>query len=72
MALTAFAAALHTRFGAERVHSNMPLAPFTTFKVGGPAEWLLEARNSDEILAALRAAGLPANLLSSVTGEEIR
>ena len=66
MALTAFAAALHTRFGAERVHSNMPLAPFTTFKVGGPAEWLLEARNSDEILAALKlahASGVPVTLL---------
>jgi threonine dehydratase len=31
-----------------------------------------DARHIDEILAALRAAGLPANLLSSVTGEEIR
>jgi threonine dehydratase len=31
-----------------------------------------DARHVDEILAALRAAGLPANLLSSVTGEEIR
>ncbi len=31
-----------------------------------------DARHVDEILAALRAAGLPANLLSSLTGEEIR
>jgi len=31
-----------------------------------------DARHVDEILVALRAAGLPANLLSSVTGEEIR
>jgi threonine dehydratase len=31
-----------------------------------------DVRHVDEILAALRAAGLPANLLSSVTGEEIR
>ena len=31
-----------------------------------------DARHVDEILATLRAAGLPANLLSSVTGEEIR
>ena len=28
-------------FGADRVGSNAPLAPFTTFKVGGPAEWLV-------------------------------
>ena len=25
---------------AERVSANAPLAPFTTFKVGGPADWL--------------------------------
>jgi threonine dehydratase len=31
-----------------------------------------DVRHVDEILAALRASGLPANLLSSVTGEEIR
>ena len=31
-----------------------------------------DVRHVDEILVALRAAGLPANLLSSVTGEEIR
>ena len=31
-----------------------------------------DARHVDEILAALRSAGLPANLLSNVTGEEIR
>jgi threonine dehydratase len=31
-----------------------------------------DARHIDEVLAVLRAEGLPANLLSSVTGEEIR
>jgi UDP-N-acetylmuramate dehydrogenase len=45
-----------SRFGAERVGSETPLAPFTTFKVGGPAEWLLETRTSDEIVEALRIA----------------
>ena len=34
---------------------DVPLAPLTTFRVGGPAEWLIETRNSDEIVAALRA-----------------
>ena len=34
----------------------MPLAPYTTFKVGGPAEWLLETRSSDEIVDALHIA----------------
>ncbi len=44
------------RFGVERVRAEEPLAPYTTFKVGGPAEWFLEARSSDEIVAALRMA----------------
>ena len=42
-----------SRFGAERLRADVPLAPFTTFKVGGPAEWLLETRSSDEIVEAL-------------------
>jgi len=45
-----------SRFGAERFRSEAPLAPFTTFKVGGPAEWLLETRTSDDIVDALRIA----------------
>jgi UDP-N-acetylmuramate dehydrogenase len=45
-----------TRFGAERFRSQVPLAPFTTFKVGGPAEWLLETRSSAEVVDALRVA----------------
>ena len=32
---------------------SAPLAPLTTFRVGGPADWLLETRSSDEIVAAL-------------------
>jgi UDP-N-acetylmuramate dehydrogenase len=44
------------RFGADRLRTEVPLAPFTTFKVGGPAEWLLETNSSDEIVDALRAA----------------
>src|SRR4029077_831992 len=32
------------------------LAPFTTFKVGGPADWLLETRTSAEIVTALGIA----------------
>lgn len=53
-------------FGDGRVRANVPLAPLTTFRVGGPAEWLLETRSSDEILRALalaRDAGIPATIL---------
>jgi UDP-N-acetylmuramate dehydrogenase len=51
-----FHQALAARFGAARVRSEAPLAPLTTFKVGGPAEWLLETTSSDETLDALRLA----------------
>lgn len=44
------------RFGAESFRAGVPLAPFTTFKVGGPADWLLEPRSSDDIVDALRLA----------------
>ena len=48
--------ALAAAFGADRVRANVALAPFTTFRLGGPAEWLLETRNSAELLAALKIA----------------
>jgi len=44
------------RFGAARVRTDVPLAPYTTFKVGGPAEWFLETRTAGEIVDALRLA----------------
>ena len=49
-------AALVSRFGAERVHLNAPLAPYTTFRVGGPADVLIETRSSQEVIDALALA----------------
>jgi UDP-N-acetylmuramate dehydrogenase len=40
----------------DRVFRDAPLAPYTTFKVGGPADWLVHARNAAEIRAAITAA----------------
>jgi UDP-N-acetylmuramate dehydrogenase len=57
--------ALRRAFG-DRVRANVPLAPLTTFRVGGPAEFLFEPRNGDEVVAALRIAGrehMPVTLL---------
>jgi UDP-N-acetylmuramate dehydrogenase len=51
-----FAAALDAVFGADRVRREVALAPFTTFRVGGPAELFLETRSSDEITSALKIA----------------
>ena len=61
-----FGASLAAVFGANRVRADVVLAPFTTFRLGGPAEWLLETRNSDELLAALKMAhgcGVPVTIL---------
>jgi UDP-N-acetylmuramate dehydrogenase len=61
-----FAAAMRIAFGADRLQAHAPLAPLTTFRVGGPADWLIEARNADEIAKALaiaREARMPATIL---------
>lgn len=52
----AFHQGMLAQFGPERVRTEVILAPYTTFKVGGPAEWFFEARTSDEIISALRLA----------------
>ena len=49
--------------GIER---NVPLAPFTTFKVGGPADWFLRTERSADVRSALdaaRADGIPVTIL---------
>lgn len=64
--MTALGDTLASAFGAERVRRNAPLAELTTFRVGGPADWLFDARTSDEIVAALtlaRRASVPVTLL---------
>ena len=64
--MSAFGPALESRFGSTRVGRNVSLASFTTFRVGGTADWLVETRSSDEIVTALvlaSRAGVPATLL---------
>ena len=49
-----------------QARADAPLAPLTTFKVGGPADWLIEVRSADEmatIVTAARLAGVPVTLL---------
>jgi UDP-N-acetylmuramate dehydrogenase len=53
-------------FGPERVRHEVPLAPYTTFKVGGPAECLVEVGDADEMARAMaiaRQGGLPVTIL---------
>src|SRR5512134_1900175 len=48
--------ALAARLGEGRVRSGAPLAPLTTFRIGGPAELLADVRSAEEALFALRLA----------------
>lgn len=42
--------------GRDRVHPHFDLAAATTFRLGGPADWLVEIRSVEELLAMLAAA----------------
>ncbi len=42
--------ALREIVGAARVRVDAPLAPYTTFRVGGPADWLVETGRADEVI----------------------
>jgi UDP-N-acetylmuramate dehydrogenase len=57
---------LRDAFGETRVQRDAPLAPVTTFKVGGRADWLVQARSREDISRALeiaRAFGLSVTVL---------
>jgi len=58
-------ARLQQAFGA-RAQANAPLAPLTTFKVGGTADWLLTLQDAGELRHALslaRDAAVPVRIL---------
>jgi UDP-N-acetylmuramate dehydrogenase len=64
---------LAARLDSRHLQRNEPLAPYTTFKIGGPADLLLEATTADELANGVLAArqenvpyfvlGLGANVL---------
>ena len=64
---------LSARLDAARLERDVPLAPYTTFKIGGPADLLYRALTPNELAAAILAAreleipffllGLGANIL---------
>ena len=56
--MSALAIDLEEAFGAARVKRDAVLAPFTTFKVGGPADVLIETQSADEIARAFKIANL--------------
>ena len=68
-----YAAALRDRLDPTKVQENVVLAPYTTFRIGGPADIYFEATTADELAQAVSAArelavpffvlGLGANIL---------
>lgn len=62
----ALAAILAPALGADRLRLRAPLAPYTTFRIGGPADVLYDATTADELASAVvaaRAAGIPVFVL---------
>ncbi|OGK19291.1 UDP-N-acetylenolpyruvoylglucosamine reductase [Candidatus Roizmanbacteria bacterium RIFCSPHIGHO2_01_FULL_39_24] len=47
---------LESVLGEGRVKADFILAPYTTFKMGGPAQYYFEAETLDEIVSAVKAA----------------
>jgi UDP-N-acetylmuramate dehydrogenase len=47
---------LDRALGSDRVLRKVVLAPYTTFKIGGPADYFYEARSADELASAILAA----------------
>ncbi|MEE0706373.1 MAG: FAD-binding protein, partial [Adlercreutzia sp.] len=65
---TAFTAQLHALVGESAVRPNEPLAAHTTFRIGGPAQWLVLPRTEDEVAAvvsACREAEVPLRILGA-------
>ena len=64
---------LASRLDAARLRRDVPLAPYTTFRIGGPADLLYEADSAEDLARAVLAAretrtpyfvlGLGANIL---------
>jgi UDP-N-acetylmuramate dehydrogenase len=42
--------------GRRRIERAVPLAPYTTFKIGGAAEYLFRARSADDLVNSVTAA----------------
>ncbi|GAA4970596.1 UDP-N-acetylmuramate dehydrogenase [Kineococcus glutinatus] len=62
------AAAPETSPAVPQARTDVPLAPLTTLRVGGPARRLVEARTEAELVAAVRAADAAAEPLLLLAG----
>jgi len=60
--LALFGALAARRLDASRLRRGVPLAPYTTFRIGGPADLLYDATTADDLANAVetcREAGVP-------------
>lgn len=74
MSLERFGKAWEAKFG-EAPKRNVPLAPYTTIGIGGPADALVEAKTADQLIEALRLArqfDLPCTILGGGSNVLIR
>ncbi len=61
---------LEQSLGEGRVKADFVLAPYTTFKMGGPAEYYFEAQTLEELISAVKAAhelGLKMTVLGGIS-----
>ncbi|MCC6987932.1 MAG: FAD-binding protein, partial [Acidobacteria bacterium] len=64
--MTTIGDALRAAVPGVPVQADAPLAPFTTFKVGGPADWLVEPASGDDLVRVVQRVlqlGLPLTML---------
>ena len=55
--------------GDAFVHADEPLAPLTTFRIGGPADWRVDVGSVDTLVAVLRLAAeadVPVTMIGGV------
>jgi len=57
-----------------RVQAGVPLAPFTWFRTGGAAEWLVRPADAEDLLVLLRdrPAGLPLTVIGAASNLLVR
>jgi len=77
-AIQSFEVEARRELRAEHVRSHEPLAPYTTFHIGGPADLMYDATSADDLANAVRLArrlgvphfvlGLGANILVADRG----
>ena len=73
-----FEKSLRDIVGSQNVRPDEPLAEHTTFRIGGPAQWLVAPRSEDEVAAVVstceadgvpwRVLGLGSNVLAPDEG----